>query len=86
MDEELEEQYGPDAVISRIGMFNLIHLDHPTEQEIQRRIETFDPEKLFKSDCQLCQMLQATGGDIVYDEASSLDEATPEDWEREMSE
>ncbi|HUV14542.1 MAG TPA: hypothetical protein VMY18_12930 [Acidobacteriota bacterium] len=68
-EEELREVFGPDAVISRVGPFNLIHLDSPTPEEVTRRVAEFDPEDLFEDDCPLCQMLREQGGNVVYDES-----------------
>jgi hypothetical protein len=66
--EELREIFGDDAVISRTGRFNLIHLDRPTQQEVERRTAEFDPDEFFEDDCPLCRMLKGEGGNIVYDE------------------
>ncbi len=67
-EEELREVFGPDAVISRVGQFNLIHLDSPTPEEVTRRVAEFDPNELFEDDCPLCQMLREQGGNVVYDD------------------
>ncbi|UCF36639.1 MAG: hypothetical protein JSU96_17770 [Acidobacteriota bacterium] len=67
-DAELKEIFGEEAVISRVGKFNLIHLDHPSEDEIERRVEEFDPNDLLEDDCPLCRMLRDQGGNVVYDD------------------
>jgi hypothetical protein len=51
-----------------VGNFNLVHLDHPSEEEIRRRIQEFDPRELFEEDCPICRMLREQGGNIVYDD------------------
>lgn len=67
-EDELRELFGPDAVISRVGQFNLIHLDNPSPEEVTRRVQEFDPNDMFEDDCPLCQMLREQGGNVVYDE------------------
>ena len=67
-DEELRELFGPDAIISRLGRFNLVHLDSPSPEEVERRVAEFDPEDLFEDDCPLCRMLREQGGNVVYDD------------------
>jgi len=67
-EAELKRMFGDDAVISKVGNFNLVHLDHPSEEEIRRRIEEFDPRELFEEDCPICRMLREQGGNIVYDD------------------
>lgn len=67
-DEELKRVYGDEAIISRVGNFNLIHLDNPDPEEVERRIAEFNAEDLYEDDCPLCQMLREEGGDILYDE------------------
>jgi hypothetical protein len=68
-DRELLDLYGDKAVISRIGQYNLIHLDCPDPEEIARRIDEFDPEELFEDDCPICQMLRNENCDVIYDGA-----------------
>ena len=67
-DEELKEMFGKEAVISRVGAFNLIHLDDPSPEMVEQRIAEFDPDGLFEDDCPLCQMLRKEGGNVVYDD------------------
>ncbi|MGH9341748.1 MAG: hypothetical protein ACRD1R_19710 [Acidobacteriota bacterium] len=67
-DGELREMYGEDIVISRVGRFNLVHLDSPDPEEVIRRIAEFDPADLFEDDCPLCQMLREEGGNVLYGE------------------
>lgn len=79
-ERELKTIFGEDAVISRVGRFNLIHLDRPSAAEIAHRVAQFDPEDYFDDDCPLCRMMLEEGGDIVYDDFSgaSADPAGPE--------
>jgi len=67
-DEELKEMFGREAVISRVGVFNLIHLDNPSPEMVEQRVSEFDPNDIFEDDCPLCQMLRNEGGNVVYDD------------------
>lgn len=67
-DEELKKMFGDNAVITRVGRFNLIHLDNPNEEELERRVRDFDPYDYFEDDCPLCRLMREEGGNIVYDE------------------
>lgn len=67
-DKEIRQIFGDKAIISRIGRFNLIHLDNPSPETVERRIGEFDPNDLFEDDCPLCRMLREEGGNVVYDE------------------
>ncbi|RPJ87334.1 MAG: hypothetical protein EHM18_01655 [Acidobacteria bacterium] len=66
-EEELRGLYGDHALITRLGQYNLIHLDSPDPEEIARRTSEFDPDDLFEDDCPLCQMLKNEHCDVVYD-------------------
>ncbi len=66
-DAELKKMFGDNAIITRVGRFNLVHLDNPTEQELERRIREFDPAEYFEADCPLCRLMREEGGNIVYD-------------------
>lgn len=67
-DEELRKLFGNGAVISRVGKYNLIHLDSPSQEEVDRRVADFDPDDLFEDDCPLCQLLREGGGNVVFDD------------------
>lgn len=67
-DDEIKMIFGEKAQVTRIGKFNLIHLDDPDPIELARRIEEFDPEEIFEDDCPLCRMLREQGGNVVYDD------------------
>lgn len=68
-EQELRKTFGEDVRISRVGKFNLIHLDNPSPQVIAKRIAEFNPDDLFEDNCPLCQMLRERGGNVVYDES-----------------
>ena len=57
-DEELREIYGSHAVITRLGKINVIHLDRPGPEVIQKRIEEVRQEKEGPGDI----------FDVIYDE------------------
>ncbi|HXK61596.1 MAG TPA: hypothetical protein PLP42_17055 [Acidobacteriota bacterium] len=75
-ESELRSLYGEHALFTRVGQFNLIHLDSPSPEEIARRVSEFDPEELFDDDCPICQMLRNEHCDVIYD--GSLDEENDE--------
>ena len=66
-EKELKKMFGREAVISRIGKFNLIHLDNPSPEEEARRINNFNPDDIFEDDCPICSMLKKKGGNVIYD-------------------
>lgn len=66
-EKELKLMFGKNAVVSRIGKFNLIHLDNPSPQEEARRVRNFNPDNLFEDDCPICSMLKKQGGNVIYD-------------------
>lgn len=65
-EEDLRRQYGEETVISKVGNFNLIHLDQPDSDEVERRVREFDPQDLFEDDCPLCRMMRDQGGEVLY--------------------
>jgi hypothetical protein len=72
-DEELLFKYGKDAVVSRKGLFVLVHLDHPSPELLRFRTDEFDPDRFFCVDCELCQMLKESGI-VVFDDSLFEDE------------
>lgn len=66
---ELKRVFGSDAVVSRIGKFNLIHLDNPSPEEEARRVANFNPDLLFEDDCPICRMIKSNGGNVIYDDS-----------------
>lgn len=65
--KELKRMFGRNAVVSRIGKFNLIHLDNPSPEEEARRVRHFNPDSLFEDDCPICTMMKKRGGNVIYD-------------------
>lgn len=68
VDEELRRIFGDNAVVSRVGRFNLVHLDNPSPEEVEKRVREFNPVDLFDDDCPLCRMLLEMGGNVIYEE------------------
>lgn len=66
-EQSLKRRYGEHIKISRVGKFNLIHLDNPDEETIKQREEEFNPDEYFDDDCPLCKISKEQGGDIVFD-------------------
>lgn len=79
-DEDLKRMYGEDAIISRVGKYNLIHLDKPGPEEVRRRVDEFDPNSLFDDDCPICRMLRDQPGDVVYNDTETGDYEDDAEW------
>ncbi len=73
-EESLRKRYGNNIKISRVGKFNLIHLDNPDEETVKKREKEFDTSDYFDNDCPLCQEAKKHGGDIIFDENNDLEE------------
>lgn len=67
-EEELREEYGPEAVFTRLGDLLIVHLDKPTESMIRDRIAEVQREvKEPVDDCPLCEQMRLEGGyRVVY--------------------
>ena len=65
---EIRALYGKGAVISRKGLFTLVHLDNPSPAVVRQRRCEFDPAKVFCADCPLCRLLKEAAV-IVFDES-----------------
>ncbi len=57
-DDQIRQLYGCHAIIVRIPGFNLIFPDHPDEEEVRKRVASFDPSLIFDDRCPLCQALR----------------------------
>ena len=66
--KEIRALYGSKAVVSRKGVFTLVHLDNPSRATIKKRRQEFDPAEFFCPDCPLCQLLKESGI-VVFDES-----------------
>ena len=67
-DVELRALYGKNTVISRKGLFALIHLDNPSREVVRQRRREFDPATFFCEDCPLCKLMKESGV-IVFNES-----------------
>ena len=69
-DKYYRKFYGKDVIVTRLGHINIVHLDHPDKQKIQKRIEEIIQEEMTGEgcfdDCPLCQEFQKHPHDIVY--------------------
>jgi len=73
--EELPEEYGPDAVITRVGDILIVHQDKPTESMIRKRIAEVQREtKEPVDDCPLCEETRLAGGYTVVYQGNLLPE------------
>ena len=77
-DEELFFTYGKNAVISRKGLFVLVHLDRPSAELVRARTEEFEPDAFFCPECPLCQMVKESGIIIFDDSIFEDDDILPD--------
>lgn len=74
----LRARFGPESLISRFGAIWVVHVDHPTEAEIQERLAEIERDILEPEDCALCDLLQLQAGDVlIYDGAMCFHEPAP---------
>lgn len=69
-DEQLKQIYGKNAIITRVGKYNLVHLDSPLPEVIKERIEKAERREYdddFDDDCPLCQAMKGQSYKIVFD-------------------
>jgi hypothetical protein len=66
--KQLEQTYGKDVIITRVGRNNLVHLDSPSPEVIQERIEKANNGDYddFDDDCPLCQAMKGQPYEIVF--------------------
>ena len=69
--KEIRLLFGQDAIISRKGLFVLVHLDRPSRAVVRARTREFDPDDFFDQDCPICQA-QKDGGIVVFDDLWDL--------------
>lgn len=62
--------YGPNATVTRLGQINIVHLDNPSPETIQKRIEEVTHEEIageaWDDDCPCCQMFKDEPHDVIY--------------------
>ena len=68
--EAYQQAYGRDALVTRLGDLAIVHLDRPSPETIQRRIDEVIREEIrdeaFEEDCPLCQSMKQFPYDVVY--------------------
>ena len=72
-NKDIRVLYGKEAVISRKGVFILVHLDRPSAATIRQRTREFNPGEVFCADCPLCQLLKESGV-VVFDDSIFSDD------------
>lgn len=73
--EELQKEYGPDAIFTRIGNILIVHQDKPTESMIRQRIAEVQGEaRKPVDDCPLCEEMHLAGGYTVVYQGNLLPE------------
>ncbi len=69
-DDFYKSQFGPKAIVTRLGRINIIHLDNPSPKTIQKRIEEATREEItgeaWDDDCPCCQMFKDGPHDVIY--------------------
>ena len=75
---EIRALYGKRAVISRKGLFTLVHLDNPSPAIVRQRRREFDPAKFFCAECPLCSVLKESGVVVFDDSMFDTEDTSPE--------
>ena len=74
----LRARYGPEAVLTRVEAIWMVHLDQPSEAEIQERVAELQQDLLEPEDCSLCDLMEFQAGDVlIYDGPMFLYEPAP---------
>ena len=74
----LRDRFGPEAIISRVGAIWLVHVDQPSQAEIEEREAELQQDMLEPEDCGGCDLMRPQAGDtLVYDEVMCLIEPAP---------
>ncbi len=64
--EQFRVVYGRQAVVSRVGRFNLVHLDSPDRGEIRLRESAFDPDNALDKESPLWRKFRLEGADVIF--------------------
>jgi len=67
--DRIAKMYGKDALVSRVNGYNIIHLDNPTDEQIQKRIKEVLDGRIdddLEDDCPLCRAMKGHPYDVVY--------------------
>lgn len=77
-EASLRARFGPEALLTRVGAIWLVHLDQPSEAEIQERLTEVQQDVLEPEDCACCDLMRPQAGDtLIYDEVMCLIEPAP---------
>ncbi len=64
--EQFRVVYGSQTVVSRVGRFNLVHLDSPDSDEIRLREDAFDPDTALDESYPLWRKFRLEGADVIF--------------------
>ncbi len=74
----LRARFGPDALITRFEAIWVVHVDEPTEAEIQQRLVELQQDMTDPEDCACCDLMRPQAGDtLIYDDVMCLIEPAP---------
>jgi len=74
----LRARFGPEVIINRVGVIWLVHLDQPSQAEIQDRLAELQQDLLEPEDCAGCDLMRPQAGDtLIYDDVMCLIEPAP---------
>ena len=59
--EELKKTHPDSVLLTRVGCYDLIHLDRPDPDLVARRVREFTPDDLRDSECVFCEERQGAG-------------------------
>ena len=80
----LRDRYGLEAIVSRVGAIWMVHLDQPSEAEIQERVAEVQRDVLEPENCACCDLMLPQAGDtLIYDDVMCLIEPAP--WRKQNS-
>lgn len=67
---QIRDMYGDHALVTRVGKINIVHLDRPSQETINKRIDEVIREEMtgeaWDKDCPCCQAFKDLPHDVVY--------------------
>jgi len=74
----LRTRFGPKAIIHQVGAIWIVHVDQPSQAEIQEREAELEQDLLEPEECGGCDLMRPQAGDtLIYDEVMCLIELAP---------
>ncbi len=74
----LRARFGRKAIINQFGAIWVVHVDGPTEVEIQNRLAEVEQDMLEPDDCASCELMRPQAGDtVIFDGPMCLIEPAP---------